>query len=125
MEVTNEGDLANVDIIEPRKTMEEGIRLGADGVGGQGGDILDAGGYHRFCNPFSTAHVAMCVEEEGGMDKVHGAGREFDPSITNDQIIDKDDIVLRDKQATTSQIVEETREEGSVTVDGPLAMEKQ
>ncbi|RWW45761.1 hypothetical protein BHE74_00048369 [Ensete ventricosum] len=120
MEVTNEGDLANVDIIEPRKTMEEGIRLGADGVGGQGGDILDAGGYHRFCNPFSTAHVAMRVEEEGGM-----AGQEFDPSITNDRIIDKDDIVLRAKQATTSQIVEETREEGSVTVDGPLAMEKQ
>ncbi|RZR90583.1 hypothetical protein BHM03_00018498 [Ensete ventricosum] len=123
MEVTNEGDLANVGVIEPCKAVEEGVRLGANGVGGQGGNILGAGGYHRFCNPFSTAHVAMCVEEEG--DKVRGAGREFDPSITNDQIIDKDDIVLRDKQATTSQIVEETREEGSVTVDGPLAMEKQ
>ncbi|RRT71402.1 hypothetical protein B296_00007064 [Ensete ventricosum] len=59
MEVPNEGDLANVSVIEPRKAVEEGIRLGADGVGGQGGDILGVGGYHRFYNPFSTLLCAL------------------------------------------------------------------
>ncbi|RWV81304.1 hypothetical protein GW17_00057287 [Ensete ventricosum] len=30
-------------------------------------DVPDAGGYHRFCDPFSAVHAAMCIEEEGGV----------------------------------------------------------
>ncbi|RRT36005.1 hypothetical protein B296_00058504 [Ensete ventricosum] len=39
------------------------MKMGA----GSSDNVLDVGGYHRLCNPFSTAHAAMCVKEEGGL----------------------------------------------------------
>ncbi|CAD5192628.1 unnamed protein product [Musa acuminata subsp. malaccensis] len=50
-EVPYEGDLADLGIVEPHEAVEEGAGLGANGVGGEGGDVLAVG---------------AVIEDEGG-----------------------------------------------------------
>ncbi|RRT74909.1 hypothetical protein B296_00009721 [Ensete ventricosum] len=66
-----EGGGSRHDMESVRQEIQRVVGNRVDGRDVNYDDIPGVGGYHWFYDPFSAAHAAMCLEEEGGVGGLH------------------------------------------------------
>ncbi|RZR80811.1 hypothetical protein BHM03_00006901 [Ensete ventricosum] len=66
-----EGGGSRHDMEQVRQEIQRVVGNRVDGRAVNYDDIPGVGGYHWFYDPFSAAHAAMCLEEEGGVGGLH------------------------------------------------------